>query len=67
MDQATRDHLYPRFDQRRQKGDNSSVLACWECNHERGAKSEEARREGRLMFPTLPPVINDPRDQQCTT
>lgn len=67
MDQATRDHLYSRFDARRQSGDTSNVLACWQCNHERGIKSETAYREGRLRFPTLPPVINDPRDQPCST
>lgn len=55
------------------------VLACNSCNHERGVKSDESHRlemkarrfrnkkiidRIEQFLPRLPPVIDDPRDQQ---
>jgi hypothetical protein len=44
-DEATLDHLYDRFDPRRKAprapGEESTVLACYRCNHERGIESQK--------------------------
>ena len=44
-DEAALDHLYPRFHPKRQipntRNEQRIVLACWECNHERGKQQEK--------------------------
>ena len=55
---ATLDHLRDRFHPGRQepaRGDKRYVMACWECNHERGRQSvrsqpiEELRKRSKMF------------------
>lgn len=63
---ATLDHRHGRLDPRRRTDyspNNWSVLACWQCNHERGQDDEKKagidemrRRAGRFPGPVPVPV-----------
>jgi hypothetical protein len=57
-DDATIEHLWSRFDERRIKGITSpKVIACYKCNHERGIIEDIKHRDGNCRK-AAPIVIN---------